>query len=155
MKTLYAFLIFLLTVSLMTACARSDLGTLVRDDEVKQYFETATILPGLTYYYTGPEAKPDAIMALNNSFTLANERNFWIKVDISEKMLQDWNRMINNQYRIKFPYYGSIIMTPDGRNAGSWYSNYENTVIKTPDPQSIIIYTPVLRNERHPFLERF
>lgn len=143
MKTLQTFFLLSLTVFLITGCARStDFGKLVRNDEVKKIFESASILPDHTYYYTGPEAEPDAIMALHNSYTLANKKNFWIKVDITEEMLQSWNRMIDNYYRVKFPYHGSRIITHDGREAGAWYSKYDYTTVKSPAPQSIIVYTP-------------
>lgn len=144
MKTLQYVLLLFLAVLFVTGCARFEqFGNLTRSDEVKEIFESATVLPDYTYYYSGPEARPDAIMALKNTFTLANEENLWIKVDITKKMLEDWNLVIRNEYRIKAPYYGFRILTPDGREAGVWYSKYEYTVIKTPEPDSIIIYTPV------------
>jgi hypothetical protein len=156
MKTLQAFLLLLLTVFLITGCARpTDFGKLVRNDEVKKAFESSTILPDHTYYYTGPEAKPDAIMALHNSYTLANKRNFWIKVDITEEMLHSWNRIIDNSYRVKFPYYGSRIITSDGKEAGAWYSRYDHTVVKSPTPQSIIVYTPDVPLEHQFRIDRF
>jgi hypothetical protein len=142
MKALKTLLLLFAAVFLITGCATKDFGKLVRNDEVKKTFESATVLPGHTYYFTGPEAKPDAIIALDNSFTLANKRNFWIKVDITETMLQSWNRVIDNILRVKRPYYGSRIITPDGREAGVWYSMFDYTVVKTPTPQEIIIYTP-------------
>lgn len=156
MRTLQTFILFSLAVFLVIGCTRStDFGTLVRSEEVKNTFESATVLPDHTYYYTGPEAKPAAIMALHDSFTLANERNFWIRVDVSEEKLQMWNRIIQNDTRIKFPYYGSRIITPDGRQAGVWYSKYDHTVIKTPDPRKIIVYAPDIPPERRFRLDRF
>lgn len=143
MKTLQTLFILFLALFLGTGCAGTkNFGKLSRSDEIKNAFESATVLPDHTYYYTGPEAKPDAILALKNSFTLANKREFWIKVDISEEMLKSWNRIIDNYSRVKNPYYGSMIITPDGREAGAWYSKFDHTVIETPSPQSIIIYTP-------------
>ncbi|MDW7772391.1 MAG: hypothetical protein SCH71_05815 [Desulfobulbaceae bacterium] len=143
MKILQAFLLLFTLVLLVAGCARTDnFGKLVRSEEAGNSIETATILPDHTYYYSGPEARPDAIMALHNSFTLVNEKNLWIKVDITEEKLRSWNRIIRNEFRIKNYYYGSLIITPDGRQAGIWYSRDDHTVIKTPDPGNIIIYTP-------------
>lgn len=143
MRIIHKYILLSLPVFLLFGCARSaDFGKLVRSKEANNSFASATVLPDHTYYYTGPEAKPTAIMALHNSFTLANKKNFWIKVDATEEQLQMWNRIISNDTRIRFPYYGSRIITPDGRQAGIWYSKYDHTVIKTPEPQSIIVYTP-------------
>jgi hypothetical protein len=155
MKTLQKIVLLLFAVVLVTGCARPDYGQLVRSEEATRAFETATVLPDHTYYYTGPEARPEAIMALDNAYTLANERNFWIKVDISEDRLQMWNRIIRNETRIKFPYYGSRIVTPEGKVAGVWYSRYDHTVIKTPEPQNIIVYVPDIPVERRFHLDRF
>ena len=156
MKRLQIFIPFVLTVFWVSGCARyQNFGTLAPSQDVTRAFETATILPDHTYYYTGPEAKPDAIMALAKSFTLANKRNFWIKLDITKEQLQSWNLIIQNETRIKFPYTGYQIITPDGRRAGVWYSPYGHTVVKTPEQQSIIVYTPDIPVENNFHVDRF
>jgi len=156
MKTKRLFLLLFCLLPVLTGCAASgNFGKLVRNAEITKAFENATVMPGHTYYYSGPEAKPDAIIALDNSFTLANEKKFWIKVDITEEQLRSWNLIIRNDTRIRFPYYGSRILTPDGRDAGAWYSKYDYTVIKTPSPQEIIIYTPDVQNQGPGRLDSF
>ena len=63
-------------------------------------------------------------------------------MELTPKQLRDWNRRIDNAHRISFAYKGARIMTPDGREAGVWYSKYEHTVIRFPDAATILIYTP-------------
>ena len=128
---------------LITGCAApTDHGSLIRTDEVKNTFESATVIPDHTYYYYGPQAAPEAIIAIHKSYTLQNAKNYWVGVDITEKMLQDWNRIIDNNTRMKFPYWGSRIMTPDGKQAGYWYSKQTHTVVRFPSENVIVVYTP-------------
>lgn len=145
----------LLSVFCFWGCAAQTWNNpLVRADEVKDIFESATVVPDHTYYYTGPQAQPDAIIAIHDKYILQNLEKTWVRVDISEKMLRDWNRVISNETRIKHPYRGSRIMTPDGNPAGLWYSVQTNTVAKFPSANAIVVYPPSPRLEekiRAPF----
>ena len=131
---------------LASGCAiPANQGTLTRDGEVEQLVESATVLPNHSYYYTGSEARPDVIIAIDNSFTLTSK--YWIKVDDVANQLMDWNRLIDNAHRFKRAYKGFRIMTPGGSQSGIWYSPYEYTVVQFPDPSTIILYTPTTRQE--------
>ena len=131
---------------LASGCAiPANQGTLIRDGEVEQLVESATVLPNHSYYYTGSEARPDVIIAIDNSFTLTSK--YWIKVDDVANQLMDWNRLIDNAHRFKRAYKGFRIMTPGGSQSGIWYSPYEYTVVQFPDPSTIILYTPTTRQE--------
>lgn len=131
---------------LLGGCAnmqpQGDKGSLVRSDEVATLFETNTVLPDHVYYYCGPEAEPEAIIAIQAGF--AFQGRYWYQVAISEGQLQAWNRRISNAQRIRLAYKGARIMTPDGRQAGVWYSPAENTVVLFPDANTILLYAPTL-----------
>jgi hypothetical protein len=146
MKSLHIIPLLLLTAFIFTGCAASKTnGTLSHSGEITRIFESATIVPDHTYYYTGPQDLPDAIIGIDNSYTLQqSDKNFWVKVDISEKMLRDWNIIIDNERRTRSIYYGYAILTPDGRQVGIWYSRYRYTVIKFPAVDIVVIYTPEL-----------
>lgn len=148
MKEFFQLLFALFVMSsLAVGCAvPKNHGKMVRADEVAKNVESATVLPNHTYYFTGPEAQPDVIIAINNSFTLQSK--YWIKVDDVENKLKDWNRLIDNAHRVRNVYEGFHIMTPDGRQAGIWYSEYDYTVVQFPDPSTIILYTPTTRDRR-------
>ena len=142
MKTRGNIFCVLLVLLLMGGCAASNAPrTLVRSLEVNKIIEGGTILPDHTYYYAGPQDKPDVIIAIDNRYTF-QESVHWHKIDLTEQQLQSWNRIIDNYYRMKYPYYGSYIMAPDGNKAGIYYSKYSFTVIKFPAPNQIIIYRP-------------
>lgn len=126
-------------------------GKIEQSGEITQLVESATVLSDHTYYYTGPQAEPDAIIAIDNQYTLQSK--YWIKVDDVAKQLNDWNRIIDNAHRVpgqntrtrtRYSYEGAKIMTPDGKEAGIWYSRHDSTVVQFPDPSSIIIYAPVV-----------
>ncbi len=121
-------------------------GRMVRDGEIEKLVESATVMPNHSYYFNGPEARPDVIIAIDNSFTLTSK--YWIKVDDVASQLQDWNRLIDNAHRFRKAYKGFWIMTPDGNQAGIWYSPYEYTFVQFPDPSTLILYTPSIRDER-------
>ena len=153
MKLTQSLVTLLLLSFLAGGCAskaeKQNWGKIVQAGEATQLVESATVLPDHTYYFTGPEAGPDAIIAIDNRLTL--ESKYWIKVDKVAEKLKDWNRYIDNAHsfkssnaRVMLRYEGFWIMTPDGKQAGLWYSRHDNTVIQFPDPSTIIIYAPVI-----------
>lgn len=142
MNTTRIIWILLFIFSLSAGCAVSNQARVVRSNDVNQLVESATVLPGHTYYYTGPEARPDAIIAIEDRYTLVSK--YWIPVDISEEILADWNDFIDNDSRFRSLYEGHWILTPEGQRAGFWYSQYDHSVIRFPDPSTIIIYTPFI-----------
>ena len=148
------YLVALLLLSFLaggcaTKAEKQTWGKIVQAGEATQLVESATVLPDHTYYFTGPEAAPDAIIAIDNRFTLQSK--YWIKIDDVAEKLNDWNRYIDNAHsfesstvRLMLRYGGFWIMTPDSKQAGLWYSRHDNTVVQFPDPSTIIIYAPVI-----------
>lgn len=109
-------------------------------DEVRNIFESNTVLPDHVYYYSGPEAEPEAVIGIHADFAL--QGRYWHKVDLTAEQLQSWNKRIDNAHRTCFAYKGARIMTPDGKQAGVWYSKFEDTAICFLDTKTILIYTP-------------
>jgi hypothetical protein len=148
MKTLMKSAVLFIAALVLTGCAAIGSPPLLeRSLEVNKLIEGGTILPDHAYYYAGPEAKPDVIIAIDKKFTFQKSVH-WHEVTPTEELLRSWNRMIDNYYRIKNRYYGAWIMTPDGRKAGIWYSMHTNTVIQFPASDQIIIYRPDSVTER-------
>ncbi|MHB8808700.1 MAG: hypothetical protein ACYC9M_01635 [Desulfobulbaceae bacterium] len=119
---------------------RGEKGSLVHTDDVRNIFESNTVLPDHVYYYSGPEAEPEAIIGIQAG--LAFQGRYWHQVALSQGQLQSWNRRIDNAHRIRLSYRGARIMSPDGRQVGVWYSKYDHTVIRFPDANTILMYTP-------------
>lgn len=141
MKSFLQIILLCLVALYMSSCASQvDRGKLIRASEVADNFESGEILPDHTYYFSGPEAQPDAIIGIHNSYTF--DRGYWKEAGISEDKMRLWNRIIDNHYRVRQKYYGYRILTPEGKPVGTWYGKYSFTVIKFPEPNTIIIYPP-------------
>ncbi len=143
MKAFQKVLFCLLIMFLFSGCAAAEKKNLYhfRSDEAKKTIENATVLAGHKYYYAGPSSQPDTIIAISESYTL-RESVHWNLVQITEKQLQDWNRMIDNYYRIKEIYYGYTILAPDNSRVGIGYSKYDFNVIEYPAPSQVVIWPP-------------
>lgn len=143
-RTIYTLIVVLFG---LTACAiSSNYGKLVRSGEIDDMVESAQVLADHTYYFTGPEDEPDAIIAIQSGLTLKSK--YWIKVENVAEQLETWNRYIENETKYLYPYEGARILNLEGEQVGIWYSRYDHTVIEFPDPSSIIIYAPYVPIEK-------
>ena len=79
----------------LAGCAASGAaGRLQLSTAVSKDFESATVLPDHSYYTTGSEMNPDAVIAIHKRFTLVTDR--WRAVSATEKNLKDWvNSFLN------------------------------------------------------------
>ncbi|OQX17828.1 MAG: hypothetical protein BWK76_09490 [Desulfobulbaceae bacterium A2] len=127
---------------LLTACAGTgDLGRLERDQQVASTFETLTVLPGHRYYAFGPEAEPDAVVAIEESLTWSSR--YWNAIEPTPRFLADWQRQLaSNPLRQRTPPFGAVILAPDGRRVGAWYGWPEFVVVQFPAENQILIYPP-------------
>ena len=81
-----------MTFVFMVSCAgKGNYGRLVPNDKVKNRFETYQLPPGLTYYYSGPDAFPKALIGIQNAYRL--ESTFWKPVDLTKTQLKRWLEM--------------------------------------------------------------
>lgn len=143
MNALRSLFCILLVTFLATGCTASkNHGTISRSDDVKNTFEADTVVPDHTYYYTGSEAQPTAIIGISNKYTLQSKKNFWTKVDISPERLHSWNLMFRNDITVRTPYRGAYILGPGGEQIGIWYSRHIYTSIKFVDANTVVIVAP-------------
>lgn len=131
----------LLFLSLLAGCgATRPTGRWVTSSDVLKDFRSGTILPNHTYYYTGSPVEPDAIIAIDDSFQLRTK--VWSRVDISQKLLDKWMFWARTDLSMLCPYKAGVILTPDGRQAGVWFSKFSFNTIRTPEPGVIEVYQP-------------
>jgi hypothetical protein len=141
------FLFFLLVaVFFMASCAGSgNHGRLIPNDDVKKTFETYQLPPDHTYYYSGPDALPRAIIGIRNEYHL--ESKFWKPVDLTQKLLKRWLEMggrSRDGYNMN--RNGSDIIAPDGRQIGIWYAVKhwkDRATVKIIDDKTVNVSTPV------------
>ena len=136
--------LFLLSVAVVfvASCAgNANYGKLVHSDKVKTAFETYQIPPNHTYYYSGPDALPRAIIGIRNEYHL--ESKFWKPVDLTQTLLKRWFDILNaSRNGFTLNQNGSEIVTPDGRQIGIWYAlkNWkERATVKMIDDKTVNI----------------
>lgn len=131
--------IFLLLLTL-AGCASGPYGRFDFQTSVNDLFESGRILDNHSYYYIGPDAEPDAIMAIDNAYALAP--SLWKKAEITPDRLSSWMERIDNRYRVRNIYHGAVIVDQHGNRLGVWYSRLKKTYIRRGDGNEVIIYTP-------------
>lgn len=133
--------LFLLSLILLGGCAaQRPFGAWESDRRVGQLFESAQVLPDHTYYYLGSIAAPDSIIAIDNRYVLRSE--VWARIEISEQILRDWLAWLPIAHSHQCVFRGGVILTPDGRQAGIWYSPHLLNVVQMPEPEVLVIFQP-------------
>ena len=130
-------------ISFAALCGCSEnYGRLQRSREVDQIFKTYRVLPDHQYYYTGPEGRPDAIMGIQNEYTL--ETTQWTQFNASDDILKKWVDTINFHHstRVRYYPYGFFILDPAGSRLGIWYSIWDGTTVIMKDDKHIQVFPP-------------
>lgn len=134
-------LVLFATVVLNGCAASQPGGKWEIEPEVQLLFESGTVLPDHTYYYLGSYTAPDSIIAISNQFTLRTR--VWAQVDLTGDMLNGWLQWYRTEhYGPGCEYRGGVILTPDGRQAGLWYSRNIINIIRMPEPGVLEVYQP-------------
>ncbi|HIJ90349.1 MAG: hypothetical protein OEV89_06235 [Desulfobulbaceae bacterium] len=136
----YRFIALLALFLAVGACGRP--AYFFRGDlRINTALESNHPLPGYTYYYSGPEDFPLAILGIRTEFRLKKE--FWIPVELTEKKLQDWMLIIDNPHRsLTTRYHGKVIRTAEGEEIGIWYSPQEWSTVRMGTDGEVAIDTP-------------
>lgn len=131
--------------TVVSGCA-GNYGRLERSLEVNRLFETHGILPDHKYYYSGPDAKPDGIIAIHKSYSLRSR--LWKPIDITSEQLKNRVESMTDYVGHSIELYGSKILDHFGKQAGIWYSPHNRTVIKLADHNHIIVHPPGITTHR-------
>jgi len=108
-------------VAFMAGCAGSgSYGRLVPNDNVKKTFETYQLPINHAYYYSGPDAIPNALIGIQNGYHL--ESRFWKPVELTQDLLKRWLEWGHTRLGYDLSRNGSEILAPDGRQIGIWYA---------------------------------
>jgi hypothetical protein len=142
-------------VALTAGCAgltAGRLGSLRLSSAAAQAFESATVLPDHNYFYSGPDMKPFAIIAIHEDYALETKR--WKPVQVTPKLLKDWIDQLTGYLGYGLRTYGSEIVGPEGEYIGIWYSKKENsTTVRLLEGNRVMVYPPnVSSTVREPFM---
>jgi len=140
---LAAIVLFLLLC--LGGCA-GHYGRLQPSSEVTALFKSYRILPDHNYYFSGPDGWPDAIIAVDEKFTLVSSQ--WTAFMPTPQRLRNLMDYAQTHYGTDTHYfpYGYTILTPDGRKVGVWYAIWDWTTIEMRADNEVVIYPPLTRD---------
>jgi hypothetical protein len=135
---LYA-IIGLSLVGLVCSCSTTThYGRLQSSHDITQLFEKAQVLSDHTYYYSGLQGVPDAIIGIHPNYSL--KAKLWQQVDLSHLTLKKWTFRMN--YAQLVAPRGSWILGPDGDRLGIWYAAERQTSVRLDKENRLVIAPP-------------
>jgi len=130
--------ISLLVLAVLAGCATPNYGSLQTSSEITELFESGRILSDHLYYYSGFREIPDAIVAIDQRYTLRSR--VWNYFDPTPDMLRNWGfRMTQVQ---PAPTLGAVILASDGSRVGVWFSSLRQTSVRTANQNEVMIAAP-------------
>ncbi len=146
----------LLSILLAAGCASKNHGKVSRNPEVTGIFRSGIIPEGYSYYYSGEEKDPAAILGIKDNYTL--QARFWTRVNLNQQQLEKWRTYfkesvgwVDNGSRERLEFQGYGLQDPQGNEVGILFSRYDWTVIEFPANNVVIVYPPQPR-QRDPLL---
>ena len=121
-------------------------GRLQRSEGIDKIFKTYRVLPDHNYYYVGPDGRPDAIMGIHSDYTL--ETTQWTQFDPSDDTLKTGVDSINFHHstRVRNYPYGVLILDPEGKQLGIWYSIWDWTTVIMEEDNRIKVFPPAKKD---------
>lgn len=145
MEHIFRLFFLVLSVTLFVSdgsAANVPMGSWNADTTTKQSIESGKLLPNHTYYYSGSMSSPDCFIAIDNQYTL-RKSPVWAKAEeMSEKVLKGWLQSFKTQGMESSSIGGGVILTPDGKKAGVFYSHYPVNIVQMPEPGILEIFQP-------------
>ena len=146
-KSLFLFIlsgIFFVSMGIASHTpTHAPLGVMKADATAKAAFETGKALPDYTYYYVGGSIiEPDSVIGLKKGYIL-RESKVWAKVgNMDNQVIKTWLQAWKNDGHALSDMNGGVILDPDGKQAGIWYSHYPVGVVMMPIPGVLDIFQP-------------
>lgn len=143
LKIIQIVIVTALSLFMLTGCVTTTNTSYAYSQDVDRMFQPPkpTLLNNHTYYFRGTETEPDSIIAIDNQFPMTSKA--WARVDITQKMLDDWAFWIDTYLGWwDCPYRGVKLFAPDGRQVGVGYSKFTFSIVKMTGPEAIVVYPP-------------
>jgi hypothetical protein len=129
----------LLLLSALAGCF-SQHGNIRWNSEATDAFRFYNIMENHKYYYSGGDARPNAIIAIHQNYTLVPE--LWKEADVSRERLKKWvDQMVGHDIFRSSPA-GFTIYDSNGNRIGIWYSMWDWTSVKMESDNRVYITTP-------------
>ena len=138
-------LVLLLCMVILSACGGS-YGHFQRSNDISKTFERHEVLSDHRYYATGPEARPNALLAVHRAYTLRSE--LWRPVEMTPERLRHLVNAMTDYLGFTPAILGAVITDPAGRPVGAWYSPYGHTSVRFEPDDVIVVSLPSIGNDR-------
>lgn len=139
------FMMFMLLMFSCLGCAgwlAGRYGTIVPDARAANAFESFQINPDLSYYISGSDEYPNALLGLNKKYTL--DSTLWKRIDPTPQRFRELVLQMQVRARqIGQSQYGFAIFDDKSHQIGIWYSILlAKTPVLMKDNQHVEIHTP-------------
>ena len=126
-------------IGLLCSCAStSHYGRLQSSRDITRLFEKAQVLSDHSYYYSGLQGVPDAIIGIHPKYNL--RAKLWQQVDFSHLTLKKWTFRMSYVHLVR--PQGAWILGPDGDRVGIWFSAQRQTSIRLNSENRLVIAPP-------------
>jgi hypothetical protein len=117
----------------------SSYGTFKRDRDIAKLFEEGRVLPDFTYYTTGSDAEPMAILGIHNDYSLRSR--LWKEVELNESALKSWVKAMSSDFEYAPMTSGFLILDDAERTVGIFYA-MKKTKVKIEKNNAVIVHLP-------------
>jgi len=133
-----------LVVCFFIGCAGVHYGNIVPDTDATKAFEAFQIDPDMNYYYSGPDAYPNALIGVKKSYLL--DSDLWKTIEAQPKVFKALiMAMQSRALEYGMLQHGFIIKDNKGQTIGVWYSILRaTTFVRMGDGNKVEIFTPDL-----------
>lgn len=117
-------------------------GSMVPDGKASAAFESFQLSAGVTYYVSGSDEYPNAMLGLNREYTL--DSTLWKRIEPTPARFRDLVlQMQARAWQIGQRHYGFAVVDDQGRQIGIWYSILAaRTPVVMKEDRHVEIYTP-------------
>lgn len=128
-------------LALLVGCA-AKYGSIQRDAEVQQAFESNQIPSGYKYYYYGYDTRPYVVFGIDPKYEM--DSYMWREVMPDTEEFKGMVRWIWEDYG--YNKFGANILDPNGNKIGIYYSSINETAFKFNENNQIVVipHTPFL-----------
>jgi hypothetical protein len=137
-KFFFPFGIIIILPVLFGCASNSNYGSLKGSRDITELFENNQILPDHTYYYSGFEAAPYAIIGIQNEYTL--QAPGWTEIALTPDELNQ--KVFRMRTAWLPPPKGEWILGPNDERLGVWYCSQQWTAVRLEKDHIIFIATP-------------
>ena len=119
--------LLLVIFTFLEGCSNANFGYLTPSREVTKAFKTNRVFTDFRYYYLARGSRLYVIVGIHSSYELGPSS--WKEVDLTTTRLNELiKRMEARPGHHPQPPFGSLILSPTGKQIGVWYSSIDTLI---------------------------